>query len=94
VPFTGAAGAVTVNGLKENGTLTLSGDTGGVSLGSSSVDGAVYVQDNAGPAVTVAGNTVTGPLYCTGNNPAPGDNGTVNTVSGTATSRCAAIAQR
>jgi hypothetical protein len=25
--------------------------------------------------------TVTGLLYCTGNNPAPADNGTINTVS-------------
>jgi hypothetical protein len=38
--------------------------------------------------------TVTGSLYCTGNNPAPADNGTINTVSGTASDQCAAIAKR
>jgi hypothetical protein len=38
--------------------------------------------------------TVTGLLYCTGNNPAPADNGTINTVSGTASDQCAAIAKR
>ena len=58
-----------------------------------SVNGRVYVENNAGPSVTVAGNAVTGSLYCTGNNPAPTDNGSINTVSGTATSQCAAIAE-
>jgi len=94
ISITGATSSVTVNGLEESGTLTLSGDTGGVTLSSSSVDGLVYVENNAGPSVTVAGNTVTGSLYCTGNNPAPTDNGSINTVSGTATSQCAAIAER
>jgi hypothetical protein len=93
INITGATGSVTVNGLKENGTLTLSGDTGGVTLRTSSVNGPVYVENNAGPSVTVAGNTVTGALYCTGNNPAPTDNGSINTMSGTATSQCAAIAE-
>jgi hypothetical protein len=94
ISVTGATGSVTVNGLQENGTLTLSGDTGGITLSASSVNGAVHVENNAGPSVTVAGNTVTGSLYCTGNNPAPTDNGSINTVSGTATSQCAAIAER
>ena len=95
ITVTGAAGSVTVNGLQESGTLTLSGDAGmGVTLSASSVNGRVYVENNAGPSVTVAGNTVTGSLYCTGNNPAPTDNGSINTVSGTATSQCAAIAER
>ena len=94
ITITGATGSVTVNGLEESGTLTLSGDTGGVTLSASSVNGLVHVENNAGPAVTVAGNTVTGSLYCTGNNPAPTDNGSINTVSGTATSQCAAIAER
>jgi hypothetical protein len=94
ISITGATGSVTVNGLQENGTLTLSGDTGGITLSASSVNGAVHVENNAGPSVTVAGNTVTGSLYCTGNNPAPTDNGSINTVSGTATDQCAAIAER
>ena len=94
INITGATGSVTVNGLQESGTLTLSGDVGGVTLDTSSVNGPVYVENNTGPAVTVAGNAVTGSLYCTGNNPAPTDNGSVNTVSGTATSQCAAIATR
>ena len=42
----------------------------------------------------VSGNTVTGSLYCTGNNPDPVDYGSINTVSGTASGQCAPIAQR
>jgi hypothetical protein len=42
----------------------------------------------------VTSNTVTGSLYCTGNNPAPVDDGIINTVSGTASDQCAVIAQR
>jgi hypothetical protein len=75
-------GPVTVTGLKENGTLTLSGDTGGITLSGSSVNGLVHQENNAGPTVSVAGNTVTGSLYCTGNNPVPSDNGSINIVSG------------
>ena len=56
--------------------------------------GLVHVENNAGPAINVAGNSVNGSLYCTGNNPAPTDDGSINTVSGTATSQCAAIAKR
>jgi hypothetical protein len=38
--------------------------------------------------------TVNGSLLCTGNNLPPADNGAVNTVSGTATGQCTAIAKR
>ena len=53
-------------------------------------------EQHLGPpaGITVSGNTVTGSLYCTGNNPAPIDNGAINTVSGTASDQCAPIATR
>ena len=94
ISVTGSTGPVTVTGLKENGTLTLSGDTGGITLSGSSVNGLVHLENNAGPAVNVAGNTVNGSLSCTGNNPVPSDNGSINIVSGTASGQCAAIAKR
>lgn len=95
ITVTGTGGQVTVNGLEENGTLTLENNTGGVTVNGSSVSGLVYLQSNTGTAaVTVSGNTVTGSLYCTGNTPAPGDSGSVNTVSGTATGQCAGLAER
>jgi 5'-nucleotidase len=61
----------------------------------SQINGLAYVQDNTGTTpVTIVGNTVNGSLYCTGNTPAPGDNGNINTVAGVATGQCAPIARR
>jgi hypothetical protein len=97
VSITGATAPVTVTGLNQHGTLTLENDSAGVTLNGSQVNGLAYVENNAATApveITVSGNTVTGSLYCTGNNPAPSDNGIINTVSGTATGQCAGIAQR
>lgn len=95
ITVTGAAGPVDVSGLRENGTLTLSGNTGGVTLNGINLSGLAYVQDNTGTgAVTVSGNHIAGSLYCTGNAPAPVDNGAVNIVSGTATGQCAALSSR
>jgi hypothetical protein len=97
VSITGATAPVTVTGLKQHGTLTLENDSDGITLDGSQLNGLAYVENNtaaAPAAITVAGNTVTGSLYCTGNNPAPTDNGTINTVSGTASGQCAAIATR
>jgi len=95
ITISGTAGQVTVNGLKENGTLTLSGNTGGVDLAGVSLSGLAYVQNNTGTAaITVAGNAINGSLYCTGNTPPPGDGGTVNTVTGSATGQCAGLATR
>jgi hypothetical protein len=97
VSVTGASAPVTVTGLRQAGTLTLENDTAGVDLEGGQINGRIYVSGNtatAPAAITVAGAVVTGSLYCTGNNPPPGDNGSINTVSGTATDQCAAIAQR
>ena len=97
VTVTGATAPVTVTGLQQNGTLTLENDTAGVTLDGSQLNGRAYVENNTATApalITVSGNTVTGSLYCTGNNPAPADNGSINTVSGTASDQCAGIAER
>ena len=97
VTITGATSPVTVTGLQQNGTLTLESDSDGITLDGSHVNGLVYVENNTSPltaGIMVSGNTVTGSLYCTGNNPPPIDYGAINTVSGTASGQCAAIAQR
>jgi hypothetical protein len=95
ITISGTAGAVTVNGVKENGTLTLSGNTGGVELAGINLSGLAYVQNNTGTTpITVSGNTINGSLYCTGNTPPPVDGGTVNTVTGSATGQCADLATR
>jgi len=78
--------ALSVTNSTVNGTVTATNPSG-----------ITYFENNAATApavITVSGNTVNGSLYCTGNNPAPDDNGSVNTVSGTATDQCAGIAQR
>jgi 5'-nucleotidase len=96
VSITGATSPVTVNGLKQNGTLTLENDSDGITLDGSQVNGLVYVENNSSPSeagIMVAGNTVTGSLYCTGNNPVPVDYGNINTVSGTASGQCTDLAQ-
>ena len=97
VTITGASAMVTVGELNQHGTLTLENDTDGIYFVSSQVYGPVYVENNTAPApveIGVMGNTVNGSLYCTGNDPAPSDNGGINTVSGTASDQCAAIAER
>jgi hypothetical protein len=97
VTVTGATAPVTITGLDQHGTLTLENDTAGVTLDGAQVNGLAYVENNTATApavITVSGNTVTGSLYCTGNNPAPVDNASINTVSGTASDQCAGIAER
>jgi hypothetical protein len=97
VTITGASAMVTVGELDQHGTLTMENDTGGIYFVSSQINGQVYVENNTAPVpveIGVAGNTVSGSLYCSGNNPAPSDNGIINTVSGTASDQCAAIAER
>jgi hypothetical protein len=98
VTVTGATAPVTIQGLHQSGTLTVENNTAGVVLEVSQVDGRVYVEHNTASAPTgiaLAGNTVNGSLTCTGNNPAPNDEGgNINTVSGTASGQCTAIAER
>jgi 5'-nucleotidase len=60
-----------------------------------SLSGLASFQNNTGAApVTVSANKINGSLSCAGNTPAPGDNGAVNTVSGSATGQCATLAVR
>ena len=98
VTVTGATAPVMITGLHENGTLTLDNDSAGITVEVSNIDGAAHVENNTAPApavIALAGNTVNGSLYCTGNKPAPTDEGgNFNTVSGTATDQCAAISER
>lgn len=97
VTITGASAPVFVGELTQHGTLTLDNNTGGIDLAASQIHGPVSVENNTAPAleeIAVVSNSVTGSLYCTGNNPVPSDDGIINTVSGTASGQCAAIAER
>jgi hypothetical protein len=58
--------------------------------GPNTISGPVVVSGTQGLSV-LAGNTVNGPLICTGNVPAPGDRGLANDVRGPATGQCASL---
>jgi len=73
------------------GSVSLTGNTTGVVLAGNTIGGAVSLTRNA-TEVVVAGNTITGSLSCNGNNPAPTDNGRLNTVTGLASGQCSALA--
>jgi Putative Ig domain len=71
---TGAAGPVLLGGTSGTpcpanaitGLVTLTGDTGGVTLDGATISGPAHITGNAGP-VTVIGNTISGPASITGN---------------------------
>jgi 5'-nucleotidase len=61
-------------------------------LADSTVVGPVSVrQTSSATAPVIAGNRVIGLLACSGNSPAPTDNGDPNVVIGVATGQCAKL---
>jgi hypothetical protein len=91
--------SLTVCGTTVTGPLSVSGASGPVLIGGGTgspcgpdnIGGPVTLTSNTG-GVTVAGNTIGGSLSCSSNNPPPTDNGQPNTVSGTASGQCSALA--
>jgi len=82
------------------GGVTLTGNSGGLELGgTTSIKGAVTVTNNvlSGPAVDaengapeIEHNFIKGSLSCSGNSPAPTNDGAPNTVSGSRSGQCGA----
>ncbi|HEX6360528.1 ExeM/NucH family extracellular endonuclease [Actinophytocola sp.] len=91
VTVTGATGAVLIDQAKITGPVLLHANKAGVKLVSAKVTGPVSVTNNTGGTAVIAGNTVAGPLACSGNNPAPGNDGKKNTVSGPKFGQCAKL---
>jgi hypothetical protein len=89
---TGAA-AVHLYNSTVIGPATITGATGSVALVDSTVRGSATLTGNATGDIEpiIAGTTITGPLACTGNTPAPIDLGTTNNLSGPASGQCAAL---
>ncbi|GIG69460.1 lamin tail domain-containing protein [Phytomonospora endophytica] len=97
-------GAVQVNGAAYTrlcgstvlGALSVRGATGPVVIGdggdcaANTITGAISLSANTG-GVTIGGNRITGLLSCTGNDPAPGNDGTANRVIGRASGQCAGL---
>jgi hypothetical protein len=74
------------------GSLSITNNTGLVEAGQNHIAGRVTVTGNSGTddgnVVHLRGNVITGPLMCTGNNPAPTNDGQPNTVQGPRVGQC------
>jgi 5'-nucleotidase len=91
VTVTGATGKVVIDKAKITGPVSLATNKAGVKVDTSQITGPVTLLGNTGGEAVVAGNTITGPLACSGNNPAPGNDGRKNTVRGPAAGQCAKL---
>ena len=72
------------------GDVRLSGNTGGLTFGANTVSGNVAVDNNTVGAPVIKANNIFRTLGCAGNNPAPVNNGQVNTAA-TKTGQCAGL---
>lgn len=72
------------------GDVRLTGNTGGLTLGGNTVSGNVAVDNNTVGTPVVKANNVFKNLGCAGNNPAPVNNGQLNTAP-TKTGQCAGL---
>jgi hypothetical protein len=88
-----AAAGVFLTDSRIAGPVRISSTSGAVVVASTTVAGVVQLSDNVttGGVTLVAGNTVFGPLRCTGNLPAPVNLEIANTVVGPKTGQCAAL---
>jgi hexosaminidase len=87
----GAPGAATCGANNIDGAITANNNTGGVEVGGNTTSGAISLTNNVAPtsgspsevmATAVEGNHDGGKLTCSGNVPAPTNNGSANTVNG------------
>jgi 5'-nucleotidase len=92
VTVTGATGAVLISQARINSPVQVSDSTGGVRLDTITASAPVRVTGNTGSQpVVVAANSLTGPLACSGNTPAPVNENRPNTVGGPASGQCARL---
>jgi hypothetical protein len=89
----GSAAAVHLYGTTVNGVLAVTGTTGSVAVVDSTVNGAAALVGNRTPGVepVLAGSRVNGLLACTGNDPAPVNLGSRNTVRGLNVGQCSTL---
>jgi hypothetical protein len=85
-----SAKAVHLYDTQVNGPVSLSGTTGSAAVVGSTIKGPVTLTgtNTPGAAPLVAANTISGPLACTGNTPAPINLGVANQVNGPASGQC------
>ncbi|WP_428965568.1 M14 family zinc carboxypeptidase [Micromonospora fluostatini] len=90
IDVTGAAG-VFLGGNTVNGPVRVVGTTGPVNVVGNKVSGPVDVLNTQGAAALVAGNTVNGPLGCSGNATTPVNLEVANSVSGPKFNQCSRL---
>jgi hypothetical protein len=88
-----SASAVHLYDTTVRGPLSVRGASGSVAVVDSTIRGPVSLTNSATGDIEpiVARSTVSGPLSCSGNSPAPINLGAPNTVNGPATGQCAAL---
>jgi hypothetical protein len=88
-----ASGAMSVELFNTNvvGPVSVSGTTGDVTIVGGRFVGPILLSDNHGRAPVLAGATVTGPVACAGNAPAPENLQAPNTVHGPLIGQCAQL---
>jgi len=82
------------------GSVRLSNNAGAIGLWDNIINGPVFLSNNTGhgdadqpgSGPEVEANTIFGPLWCSGNTPAPTDDHQPNSVQGQATGQCAGLA--
>ncbi len=72
------------------GPVKVSGAVGQVTIDGATIAGPLVVQNNTGSTI-VSGNHISGPLSCTGNSPAPTNEGQPNSTSGPKSGQCAGL---
>ena len=85
------ADVVDVRDSRLTGGITVEGATGSVAIAGNRITGRVNLHDNSTGLrpVVLSGNSISGPLACTGNEPAPTDDDVANQVVGRVTGQCA-----
>ncbi|MEV0804879.1 ExeM/NucH family extracellular endonuclease [Micromonospora sp. NPDC050200] len=92
VTVSGATGGLKISRGKVKGPVSVSSNSGGVRIETVTIGGAVTVTGNTGSQpVVVTANIISGPLGCSGNDPAPVNESRPNTVKGPATGQCARL---
>jgi outer membrane protein assembly factor BamB len=74
-----------------SGGVSLTGDTGGLTLGGNHLTGDVTVSNDTVGTAVVKANQITGVLACSGDNPPPTNAGQPNAVSGGETGQCVGL---
>ncbi|PZF84815.1 glycoside hydrolase family 3 protein [Jiangella anatolica] len=85
------ADVVDVRDSRLTGGVTVEGTTGSVTISGNRITGSVNLHDNTTlpRPIVVSGNSISGPVACTGNEPAPVDGDVPNQVVGRVTGQCA-----